>query len=87
MSSGSALLSSRGPGHVLNATNQSTDASELTCFSVFRLRLALHLVVDWHDGDGVLGVGLQLPQDGGGGGSRHLVLVEERRNNSELGEL
>ena len=32
-------------------------------------------MVDGHQGDGVLGVGLQVLQDGGGGGSRHLVLV------------
>lgn len=44
-------------------------------------------MVDRHDGDGVLGVRVQVLQDGGGGGSGHLILVEERRNNFELGEL
>lgn len=47
----------------------------LTRFPVLGLRFALHLMVDRHDGDGVLGVRLQVLQDGGGGGSRHLVLV------------
>lgn len=39
-------------------------------------------MVDGHDGDAVLGVGLQAPQDGGGGGSGHLVL--RRRKESSL---
>lgn len=39
-------------------------------------------MVDGHDGDAVLGVRLQAPQDGGGGGSGHLVL--QRRKESSL---
>lgn len=56
--------------------------TELTRFPVCRLWFSLHLVVNGHDGDGVLGVRLQAPQDGGGGGSGHLVL--QRRTESSL---
>lgn len=40
-----------------------------------------------HHGDSVLGVWLQVLQNGGGGGSRHLVLVEEKGDSFKLGEL
>lgn len=43
-------------------------------------------MVHGHDGHGVLGVRLQVLQDGGRAGSRDLVLVEEKRNNFEPGE-
>lgn len=56
----------------------STKPLWLTCPPVLGLRLALHLVVDGHHGDSVLGVRLQVLQDGGGDRSGHLVLLAHR---------
>lgn len=87
MTSGLALFFFSKPRPGPSATNQSAGSSELTCLPVFGLRSALHLMVDGHHCDGVLGVRVQVLQDGGGGGSRHLVLVKEKRKNFQLGEL